>query len=244
MEYIYMCGGGRKSFDKHIIRCRKLPAPDACPSPPGLIFPRESARCGKACLWTGHRTNFPGDIKGAWWNLIGFPLIEPSLPARPGIASHQSEASRWKPEIVFLSQDKQTRRARNPGQTFSHFPQQRFSELVLQRTVEGFGRCTCFNMRCFPINSRTVLSNVRVHAHLHQVTNELLLKSGNTHCETSKMGNGLCFPAPLQYPKAPMGGCSHATRCQSHWQQFRVKRPAQGHSGRLGWSGTWTDNQH
>lgn len=83
-----------------------------------LNFHHESAGCGKPCLWTGHRTNFPGDIKGAWWNLIGFPLIEPLLPARPGIASHHSEASCWKPEIVFQSQDKQTHRERNPRQTF------------------------------------------------------------------------------------------------------------------------------
>lgn len=135
-----------------------------------LNFPRESARCSKACLWTGHRTNFPGDIKGAWWNLIGFPLIEPLLPARPGIASHHSEASRWKPEIVFLSQDKQTHKARNPGQTFSHFPQQRFWEL-LRKTVEGFGRWTCFNVRDFLLlDPRRVSSNVHVFPHLHPVT--------------------------------------------------------------------------
>lgn len=57
---------------------------------------------------TTAKTNFPWDIKGSWWNVIGFFLIGPSSPAKTGQEDTDQSDLYWSEhQPICLSQEKQ-----------------------------------------------------------------------------------------------------------------------------------------
>lgn len=116
---------------------------------------------------TAAKTNFPRDIKASWWNLIGFLLNWTFLLARLGNTSDQLELLCIKPELIDLSQDKQTCWVIIPGLKIIHIVQRRVERLRVLICM-----CVCVYMwgEGVEANKRTLVMSWRKYDHLPQLS--------------------------------------------------------------------------